>query len=98
MDTPASPIQARLQEREEIISTLNILTRIAPPLLTIVFVIAAALAIIGVAQGSPDRAALTIALTIAPCTALGWVARHLFRSLIGHLDLLPPDGDDSTRR
>lgn len=98
MDTPNHANQARLQEREEIISILNILTRVAPLLLTIVFVVAAALAIIGMARGNPDLAALTVALTVAPCTALGWVSRHLVNSLIGHLDLLPPDGDDSTRR
>jgi hypothetical protein len=90
MDTPAS-IQARLEEREEIISTLCILVKIAPTLLSGVFVAAAALSVWSAATGNLDRSALTVALALLPCAALWWVTRHLVLNLLDHLDLRSPE-------
>lgn len=91
--SPMSP----LQEREEIVSALCIFVRWAPILGSVVFV--AASAIVGIqftAEGILDRAALTVAITIAPCVALAWMVRHLVLQLLELLDL-PQPADDTPR-
>lgn len=89
---------ARLREREEIVSTLHILMKSVPPLLTLVCASAAVLAVVGAVRGYPDRAALTVALTTVPCVALSWITRYLTASLLDNLDLLPDPESDSPRR
>jgi hypothetical protein len=93
---PSRSTAARLQEREEIVASLCILVKYAPLILTSVWLVAVITTVVGLVTDSPDRAALTIALTITPCVALGWVSRHLVLGVLGLLDLKPPE-DDSAR-
>jgi len=89
-DQPDPDLEDQLHEREEIIATLCVLVRYAPPVLTAVAAVAAVLTVVGFATGSTDRAAIAVALTIAPCMILSWSVRYFVLALLEHLDLLPP--------
>lgn len=97
MDTSTS-LAERLHEREHIVSLLRILMRTVPALLTVVLLVASVLAIVGAVNNHHDRAALCVAITVAPSCAVAWGVRHLLLDLFNHLDLLPPVEDPSARQ